>query len=297
MKNFFKVFALLKSYFIPISLFVAVVFVVILWGFLAPVFSGEAILPQSFHIGPLSVRYYGIILALAVLAARFIALKRAPRYGLTAEQADQIIFICLVAGVLGARLYHVASEFSYYLAHPQYIFAIWRGGLGIPGALFGGVAALAIIVWRQGWAREKFVNYLNWLTFSFLAGQIIGRFGNLFNYEAFGKPTNLPWKMFVPEAFRPAEWAASMFYHPWFLYESMANLVIFFVLLRWKRDSARLFLWYLLLYNIVRLSLEFLRIDSTFIGPLRLNAVMSAILALAATAILIKLTHRTSEVS
>jgi phosphatidylglycerol:prolipoprotein diacylglycerol transferase len=283
-----------NSWVFPIAIinFSVAVFAVALWGFLAPVFSGAAVLPQDFHVGPLAIHYYGVILAVAVLVARFIALRRAAQYGLSSQRADEIIFICLVAGVVGARLYHVASELPYYAAHPEFIFAIWRGGLSIYGGLFGGTAALAILVWRQGWGWEKFANYLNWLTFSFLAGQIIGRFGNLFNYEAFGLPTNLPWKMFVPAMFRPQQWAFEPFFHPWFLYESLANLVIFFVLLRWKRDSSRLFLWYALLYNIVRLLLEFLRIDSTFIGPLRLNAVMSAVLAALAFALLIKFKER-----
>lgn len=268
--------------------------------FLEPIFLGDAILPQSFHLGRLAIHYYGLILALAVFVARFIALRRAPQYGISRDQADEIIFICILAGVLGARLYHVASEFQYYVAHPQYIFAFWRGGLGIYGGLFGGAIALAVIVWRRGgWSWAKYGSYLNWLTFSFLAGQIIGRFGNLFNYEAFGVPTDLPWKMFVPVAFRPSEWILNAYFHPWFLYESLANLVIFFVLLRWKRDSGRLFLWYVLLYNIVRALLEFLRVDSTFIGPVRLNAVMSGVLLLGAVAILIKFRKQkqTSEVS
>ena len=290
-------FLVSKFYSAFLAVLVMGVVAVALWGFLGPVFSGETVLPQDFHLGPLSVRYYGVILALAVFAARFLALRRAAEYALSRERADQIIFICVLAGILGARLYHAGSELSYYLANPQFIFAFWRGGLSIYGALLGGAVALAIIARRDGWRWAKFENYLNWLTFSFLAGQIVGRFGNLFNYEAFGRPTDLPWKMFVPEAFRPAQWAANPYFHPWFLYESLANLVIFFILLRWKRESQQLFLWYALLYNAVRLLLEFLRLDSTFIGPLRLNALVSAILALAAGIILIKLKNRDREPS
>jgi len=284
----------ITSNFYKIGLVILAVAVVAsaMWGFLGPVFSGEIILAQDFYLGSLRVHYYGIILALAVFVARFIALRRASEYGFKSERADQIIFICVLAGILGARLYHVASELPYYAAHPQFIFSFWRGGLSIYGALLGGAIALAVIAWQQGWRWAKFESYLNWLTFSFLAGQIIGRFGNLFNYEAFGRPTNLPWKMFVPQAFRPAEWMQNSYFHPWFLYESLANLVIFFILLRWKQQSSRLFLWYVLLYNVIRLLLEFLRVDSTFIGPLRLNVVMSAVLALVAAALLIKLKNR-----
>lgn len=261
---------------------------------LRPVFSGDVVLQQSFRIGPLTLHYYGMILAIAVAAARWLALRRAPRYGLTAHQADKIIFISIIAGFLGARLYHVASEIQFYFANPHLVFAIWRGGLSIFGALLGGALALAIMAWREqrAWSWAKFNHLLNWLTFSFLGGQIIGRFGNFYNYEAYGTPTELAWKMFVPAQFRPRPWVLEMYFHPWFLYEVLANALIFIVLWRWKRFSPTLFLWYLLLYNIVRFLLEFLRIDSVFIGPLRLNVVASAVLAALAVGLLFKLKNQ-----
>jgi phosphatidylglycerol:prolipoprotein diacylglycerol transferase len=171
-----------------------------------------------------------------------------------------------------------------------------------------------------------------------LLGQIIGRFGNFFNYEAFGYPTNLPWKMFVPESFRPEEFLQNSFFHPWFLYEILANLFILFLILRFdklgrsdflaaeldpptaglKQSSLQkstrptfqkfregilktlfnnLFFTYLLLYNAVRACLEFLRIDSTFIGSFRLNFLVSVSLVLVCLVILFKnsfgQTHKT----
>ncbi len=278
-----------------ILLFAGVVLVVSILGFLRPVFSGSVVLPQELSLGFLRIHYYGLILAAAVLTARFFALRRAEQYGLTRDRADNIILVTILAGLLGARLYHVASEIQFYFANPQFIFAFWRGGLSIYGAVLGGALSLAFFAWRSGWSWLRFNNYLNWLTFSILAGQVLGRLGNLFNYEAYGIPTALPWKMFVPIEFRLPQMLLDPFYHPWFLYESLANLVIFFVLLRWKRDSAQLFLWYLLLYNTVRFGLEFLRIDSVFVGPIRLNTLVSLGLALVAGALLIKFTNGTDR--
>lgn len=278
-----------------ILIFALAVLVLAVLGFLWPVFSGAIILPQQLDLGFVSIHYYGLILATAVLTARFFALRRAQQYGLSKDRADNIIIIVILCGLFGARLYHVASEIQYYFANPQFIFAFWRGGLSIYGAVLGGAFSLAFLTWRAGWSWSRFNNFLNWTVFSVLAGQIIGRLGNLFNYEAYGLPTSLPWKMFVPVEFRMPQMLLDAFYHPWFLYESLANLLIFFVLLRWKRDSGCLFLWYLLLYNIARLGLEFLRIDSVFIGPLRLNALVSLVLVILASALLIKFRNGTNR--
>jgi phosphatidylglycerol:prolipoprotein diacylglycerol transferase len=132
--------------------------------------------------------------------------------------------------------------------------------------------------------QSSILNLLDWLTPSVILGQIIGRFGNLFNYEAFGYPTNLPWKMFVPQMFRPLQYASSTFFHPWFLYEVLGNLITLFLLLKilplkYKKSSPGFIVFfYLLLYNSLRFVLEFLRIDSTFIGWVRLNAAVSLLL-------------------
>lgn len=127
---------------------------------------------------------------------------------------------------------------------------------------------------------------LDWLAPSVVLGQIIGRFGNLFNYEAFGYPTNLPWKMFVPKNFRPVLFQNENFFHPWFLYEILGNLIILFLLFKviskkYKNSSpGYIVFFYLLLYNSLRFCLEFLRVDSTFIDSFRLNALVSLALVI-----------------
>lgn len=267
--------------------------------FLNRVFSGQIILPQYFHVGPLTIHYYGIIIALAAASAFYLAVRRAPRYGVELKQAEDILFWVIVGGFIGARLYHIFSSIGYYWVHPIDVFKVWNGGLSIYGAVLGGIITLWALkrifnfsAVAKAMADKQFLifNLLDWLAPSVVLGQIIGRFGNLFNYEAYGYATNLPWKMFVPLQFRlPPFWNLA-FYHPWFLYEALGNTIILLILLRLSR-SRRPAGWvvfsYLLLYNALRFSLEFLRIDSTFLGPLRLNALASLVLVLVSAGCLI----------
>lgn len=267
------------------------------------VFSGRYVLPQALEIGFFSIRYYGLVMALAVLAGYTLALKRAVAYGITTNEAERLIFWAVIFGFVGARLYHVASSWQYYAANPIRIFEVWSGGLGIFGAMFGGVV-LAVCVWafKSTYFQDKrisILSLLDWGALSFVLGQIIGRFGNLFNYEAYGYPTVLPWKMFVPESFRPVEFLHQEFYHPLFLYEALGNIGILIVLLILENKNAKnyvlnsgkpgtifplpkgsLFFGYLFLYNSLRFFIEFLRTDSTWVYGIRLNSATSLVLAL-----------------
>jgi phosphatidylglycerol:prolipoprotein diacylglycerol transferase len=268
--------------------------------FLSLAFSGRLILPQVFSLGPLTVHYYGIIIALAVLAAYCLARRRAPAYQVDVSKVDDLILWVIVGGFVGARLYHVLSDFSFYFHHPFNILAVWRGGLSIFGAIFGGIIALALCK-KHFKLKPSILSHLDWLAPCVLLGQIIGRFGNLFNYEAFGYPANVPWRMFVPLNFRPAGFEASQYFQPLFLYEILGNVLILIILLKFSKNSrpgapastsqtltdgaftekataGRLFFMYILLYNVLRFFLELLRIDSTFVLGLRLNSVTSATL-------------------
>lgn len=267
------------------------------------VFSGSVVLPQSFSLGPLTVRYYGITMALAVGAGWWLALKRAVRFGVTTAQADSLLQWLVLGGFIGARLYHVASSWQYYWQYPVDIFKVWQGGLSIFGALLGGFVIVVIFVFkgnllvgssdhatpnpsylRRG-RGERALHLLDWLIPSVVLGQIIGRFGNFFNYEAFGYPTRLPWKMFVPIQFRPEQLVQSAFFHPLFLYEALGSLLILCVLLllskRKNLAAGNLFFLYLFLYNALRFVIEFGRVDSTFLwGIIRLNSLTSAVLCM-----------------
>ncbi len=257
---------------------------IILVYFLNRIFSGAIILPQVFFIGPLKIHYYGLTMATAVTAGFYLAIKRSGKFGLKVSQAEDLLFWIIIGGFFGARLYHIFSSFDYYILHPVDALKVWNGGLSIFGALLGGFIVL--------WAYNKLLTthysllaILDWLTPSLILGQVIGRFGNLFNYEAFGYPTNLPWKMFVPYVFRPQGFLVDSFFHPFFMYEVLGGMLIIFLLF-WAEDrtyfkrAGRLFFFYLLLYNSLRFGLEFIRIDSVFIGFFRLNSLTSLILCI-----------------
>jgi phosphatidylglycerol---prolipoprotein diacylglyceryl transferase len=248
--------------------------------FLLSIFRGHLILPQFFTIGPFRIYYYGIIMAMAILAGYVLAKKRARRYGIESKIADDLMFWVIIGGFAGARIYHLLSSFGYYRQHLLDAFKIWNGGLSIFGAVLGGIIAL-FLYHKIFNLKSHLLNYLDWLAPSVVLGQIVGRFGNLFNYEAFGYPTNLPWKMYIPQMFRPEMFGHFSFFHPLFLYEALGNLAILFILLKFAKNlrPGALFFIYLLLYNILRFSLEFMRVDSTFVGTVRLNSIASFILA------------------
>jgi phosphatidylglycerol---prolipoprotein diacylglyceryl transferase len=272
----------------PLALIVLVViFVIIVW-FLAQAFRGEIILAQSLGLGVVHLRYYGIVLALAAAASYWLAMKRLVFFGASRQQAENLLIIVLLSGLIGARLYHVFSEIGFYWIHPELIFAIWNGGLGIFGAVLGGVIGLEIGR-RLLRIPTNILRLLDWLAPSVVLGQIIGRLGNLFNYEAYGYATNLPWKMFVPEQFRLNGVETSAFFHPLFLYEMVFNALVLAILWRIGKKispAGALFFAYLLLYNIGRFFLELLRVDSVFVGSWRLNSVTSLVLTIISAAAL-----------
>ena len=247
---------------------------------------------QTFQLGPLTIHYYGIIMALAAASGFYLAMKRAPLFGIEGKSAEDMLFWVIIGGFIGARIYHVLSSIGFYWIHPVDILKVWNGGLSIYGAVVGGI--ITILILRAGFSRPlhkaggqaRPLQILDWLAPAVLLGQIIGRFGNLFNYEAFGYPTNLPWKMFVEKSFRPVQFQNENFFHPWFLYEILGNLLILFVLLKIvepkykKSPPGHVVFFYILLYNSLRFCLEFLRIDSTFVGGFRLNAIVSFLLVM-----------------
>lgn len=249
-----------------------------------PVFSGRMILDPGIHLSNFALRYYGIFIGLAVLCGHLVARHNAWRFGLSKEEVDRISFWTIIAAVLSARMYFVLFEFSYFSAHPREIIKIWNGGLSIYGALLGGLGFILF------WCRNKIYSVKQVLDLAALAlplGQAIGRLGNFFNYEAYGTATNLPWRMFIPFEYRLDQ--AQAYYHPVFLYEALANLLIFAILmfLRGKVKSGQLALVYLLSYSVLRFAMEFLRLDSVWVSGFRADQAVSVVVFLGALSILI----------
>jgi phosphatidylglycerol:prolipoprotein diacylglycerol transferase len=240
----------------------------------------------ALHVGPLTIRWYGVLIALAVLVGTTLAQREARRKGLDPEPLMNTIVIGIVAALVGARLYYVAFNWDYYAGNLTRILAVWEGGLAIHGGLLGGLLGGGAYALRR---RLPVARYLDICAPSLILGQAIGRWGNFFNQEAFGTPTDLPWGLFIDPGHRPPALAEFEFFHPTFLYESLWNLLVFAVLVLLlrrplERSPGGLFLAYLGLYSVGRFFIEGLRIDSLMLGPLRAAQVVSLLLVAAAGA-------------
>ncbi|MEO0853543.1 MAG: prolipoprotein diacylglyceryl transferase, partial [Cyanobacteria bacterium J06648_11] len=235
--------------------------------------------PYLLQWGFISVRWYGVIIAIAVLTGLFVAQKLAPRRGISPEDINDLLLWLVVGALPMARLYYVGFNWGLYRDRPWDIFAIWRGGIAIHGAIVGGLLALWFFA---SFKRLPFGHLADVLTPSLALGQAIGRWGNFFNSEAFGRPTDLPWKLFIPLANRPEAYRDFEFFHPTFLYESLWNVGVFSILIvsyvRWPRlKPGTLACVYAIAYSIGRFWVESLRTDSLMLGAMRSAQVVSAV--------------------
>lgn len=234
---------------------------------------------QVFHIGSISVNWYGLILVIAIVVAAYLARKKLAKDKIiNHRQFEDLFFYAVIFGLVGARIGHVLFEFSYYRLHPQDIVKIWRGGISLYGSLLGG----AVAVWW--WCKKYKVSFLKIadriLPFFALA-QGIGRWGNYFNQELFGKPTDSWWGIFIEPANRPAIFYEQSHFHPAFFYESLLNIALFiFLLIVSKKNlsAGKVTFFYIIGYTLIRFFMEFVRIDDTaMIGILRIPQVLSVL--------------------
>ncbi len=247
----------------------------------------------AIHLGPLTLRWYGVLMASAMAIGLWLAHRDAVRRGIDPEPLLKASELALLGGLIGARLYYVAFNLDYYGRLPAKIFAVWEGGLAIHGGVIGGILLGGSYAWRR---RLPLWRYLDIAAPSLALGQAIGRWGNFFNEEAFGTPTNLPWKLYVSPSHRPIEYAQSEFFHPTFLYESLWDALVFALLVwvfrdRLARAPGALFLTYLGLYSLGRFFTEGLRTDSLWLGSFRVAQLVSVggvALALIAVPLLLK---------
>ena len=233
--------------------------------------------PIAFQIGPLVIRWYGILMATAIIVGLWIAHRQAKKEGLPADDIVSAGQWAILAGLVGARLYEVIFNWDYYGQYPSKIIAVWEGGLAIHGGLIVGPLVGAWLAHR--W-RRPVLRALDIAGPSICIGQAIGRWGNFFNEEAFGKPTNLPWKMYISPPHRPPGYAESDYFHPTFLYESLWDLAVFIALVTWLRPQLRdrpgaLFFCYVALYSVGRFFIEAIRLDSFWVGPFRVPQLAS----------------------
>ncbi|MGI6575659.1 MAG: prolipoprotein diacylglyceryl transferase [bacterium] len=222
--------------------------------------------PIAFTIGPFSVRWYGLLIASALLIGVFLASREAEKQKIDLDQFLNIILVAVPCAIIGARFYYVVLRWEYYGAHPIESFKIWEGGLAIHGAVITG---LMVGYAMARYYRLSFLQLTDIVAPSLILGQAIGRWGNFFNQEAYGYPTDLPWAMYIAGEYR----------HPTFLYEFIWNLGIF-GLLMWLRRSTKIrtgdiFLTYIAGYSIGRFFIEGFRTDSLMFGPYRAAQLVS----------------------
>ena len=229
----------------------------------------------SIHLGPLRLNAYGLMIAIGVIAAVRIAGRRAENKGVgTTEDISSIAMWAVPAGVIGGRAYHVLTDYERFQGQWFDAIKIWQGGLGIWGGVTAGVAV--------GWwcARRRGLDA--WWVISCAApaiaiAQAIGRWGNWFNQELFGRPTTLPWALEVSSDIAvKAGYTAGTTFHPTFLYESVGCVVLAWLLIRLERRitpaRGRLFAWYVAGYTVLRFGTESIRIDTAHhVGGMRLN--------------------------
>ena len=221
--------------------------------------------------GWLNIYWYGLFITLGILAALTLTIWLAKHYGLSRDLIFDLSFWLIISGLIGARIYEVFLVWPYYRENPLQIFQVWQGGLAIHGAIIAGLA----IIWL--FSHFKKINFWK-LTAVFVPGlalgQAIGRWGNYFNQELFGRPTAAPWGIPINPLHRPLEYIGSSHFHPTFLYESAACLLIFLILLflniyfiKKKSLNLRFYAWstalYMILYSALRFGLEFIRLDET----------------------------------
>lgn len=236
----------------------------------------------ALKLGPITIRWYGIMIAAGFLIASWAATFLARRRDI---DSDKLINGCLIAfmcGIAGARLYYCALNWETFAQHPAQIFATWLGGLSIHGGIIGGLLG--------GWlycrySKLAFTTAIDIVACVLPLAQAIGRWGNFFNSEAFGKPVpdDFPLKLYIPPEMRPSGLETHEYFHATFLYEMIWNLGIFALLYFFLFDRIRqypgmAFLVYLFLYSIGRFAIEPMRTDSIMVGSLPAPYVVSGIL-------------------
>jgi len=215
-------------------------------------------------LGKLTFHLYGLLIGLGILAGAGISARMAGKVKLKADDIWDSLLWVVGGGVVGARIYHVIDLWEYYWYYPAEILAVWNGGLGIFGGIIGGALGL----WWYTKNKQKFIKILDLAALGLPVGQAIGRWGNYFNQELYGKPTKLAWGMFIKVENRLLSVIEYEKFHPLFFYESLWSLVVLGILMwlvkkkKVKLGTGELFIYYLGLYGWGRFWLEWLRIES-----------------------------------
>ena len=219
------------------------------------------------EIGPLTIHFYGIMIAVGVIVAVMVAKRRYVRFGGSGEMVERVSIWTVIIGFLGARLGYVTTHTGDFVDQPWEVFFIWKGGLAIYGGLIAGTIAAVFLLRR--WRGDVFA-FGDAVAVGLPLAQAIGRIGNYFNQELFGTPSDLPWAVEINARIaETAGYPGSTTFHPTFLYEALWNLFITAGVILWLEKRGRLFKGasiavYLILYGIGRFLMELMRTDTTF---------------------------------
>lgn len=231
--------------------------------------------PIAFSIFGIDIRWYGILIASAMLIGTLLALRESRRINFDENYILDVLLYSVPAAVIGARLYYVIFEWGYYSSHPSEILAIRNGGLAIHGAIIGAVIA-AIIYTRL--KKISFFKVADICAPSIILGQAIGRWGNFMNQEAYGGVVSKQFISHFPNFIQNQMFIEGAYHHPTFLYESIWDIAVFITLLivrRKDRGKGFIFFLYLGLYSVGRFFIEGMRTDSLMLGSLRIAQVVS----------------------
>ena len=237
---------------------------------------------NNFSLGPLTFNYYGLCIALGVLAAVELSRRRWKALGGDEDDITSIGTVAIPMGLLGTRIYHVITDWKMYTDDFVGIFKIWQGGLGIPGGLLLGVSAGVWQARRRGITGERLRDAFDAIIPTVPLAQAIGRVGNWFNQEIFGPPSDLPWALEVDTEFRPSGFAEFETFHPAFLYEALLNLLLAAGLILARRTKllgrGQVLPAWIAGYGVLRFIIESIRTDaaSEILG-IRVNHWMSGL--------------------
>lgn len=260
----------------------------------------------AFSVFGLDIKWYGVIITVGMILAFFIARNRAKYEGILEDDIYDVTLFCIVFGVIGARLYYVLFKLGDFIVTDAgsawgnikesflSIINIRNGGLAIYGGIIAGFLTAMIV------ARIKKIRFpilLDVAAPAVLVGQVLGRWGNFVNVEAFGAETSLPWRMGIHVTYGEAgEWASEMFVHPTFLYESLWNLAALVLVLAFykkKKYNGQVFLFYAAWYGLGRCMIEGLRTDSLMLGGMRISQMVAATAFVVCTAMFVLFMFRT----
>ncbi len=262
----------------------------------------------AFSIFGLDIKWYGVIITLGMVLAFFVARNRAKYEGIIEDDIYDVTLFCIVFGVIGARLYYILFKLGDFIVTDTgsawgnikesflAMINIRNGGLAIYGGIIAGFLT-ALVISRI--KKIRFPVLLDVAAPAVLVGQVLGRWGNFINVEAFGGETDLPWRMGIHITYGEAgEWASEMFVHPTFLYESLWNLaalVLVLIFYKKKKYNGQVFLFYAAWYGLGRFMIEGLRTDSLMLGGVRISQMVALAAFVACTLMFVLFVKRTPK--